>query len=174
MNASLSGQLKTAPADVVDEIMREAELHLNAQLTAAIAADQRAHSFASYLAAAGAVTIGAAYSLHTASTPNHLLIVLAALAGVALLSAAAFALHSARPIDFEFAGNQPQMWASDLAVGKSLHDARAEMCAAYDGMIASNRAAMERNSRWFERARRTVIWTIAPAGLIFLLALVGR
>lgn len=173
MNASLSGKLKAASGDIVAEVMREAEVHLNAQLTAAIAADARANRFASYLAAAGAVAIGASYSLHTASNPHHLLTALAALVGVALLSAAALALHSARPIDFEFAGNQPSMWAADVEAGKSLHASMSEMCAAYDEMIKSNRSAMEKNSKWFERARKTVVWTLIPAGLIFILALVS-
>ena len=65
----LAADLRNADEKMLQEIIREAELFLGSQLTAGVAADQRAVTFASVLSAAAAVLIGGYVAAATSGNP---------------------------------------------------------------------------------------------------------
>ncbi|KQW27656.1 hypothetical protein ASE36_18920 [Rhizobium sp. Root274] len=70
MEQSLAETLKGADREVLQEILREAESRLSAQLTAAIAADTRAMTFLGFISAVAVATIGAALAIHQSAAPE--------------------------------------------------------------------------------------------------------
>ncbi|WP_287202136.1 hypothetical protein, partial [Mesorhizobium sp.] len=88
---------------------------------------------------------------------------------VSLFVAAWMAVMSARSVSFEFVGNQPSNWATDIENGKSFAHAIAEQCAHYDGMIAQNTLLMDRNSKVFNGAVNLALVGIGAGGIAFLL-----
>ncbi|MGX9117068.1 hypothetical protein ACWTU6_10265 [Mesorhizobium sp. BHbsci] len=161
--------IKSANIEMLQEVLREAESYLDAQLTSAIAADQRAYTFAGAVSAASVILVGAAYSLVTSHPPDTLLAFTAWAVAVSLFVAAWMAVISARSVSFEFVGNQPSKWAADVENGKSFAHAIAEQCAHYDGMIAQNNFVMDRNSKIFNGAVNLALVGIGAGGIAFLL-----
>ncbi|KQW27044.1 hypothetical protein ASE36_18930 [Rhizobium sp. Root274] len=82
---------------------------------------------------------------------------------------AIFAFEAARPVDFEFVGNDPSSWKSDVASGKDLSHALAEQIAFYDEMIKANRKAMAASAEDLQRASNVMIWTVG-VGAVFVAA----
>lgn len=164
----LSDRLKIADDLTLQEILRETEAYLSAQLTAAIAADQRAYTFAGTVTAASVLLVGAAYAVTTSGHPSGWLAILASGVAACLFVSAWLAVVSARSIGFEFAGNQPCQWIADIESKKSLLHALAEQCAHYDGMIEANRAAMEGNGRLFNWAVNIALASVGFGGLFFI------
>jgi len=158
--------LKTASEAVLAEILREAESRLEAQLTAAIAADQRAMTFLGFLLALVTFLVGAAIAAATASTPSPFVAYLSTAGAVGLMVAAFFAFVATRPIDFEFVGNDPESWLGDVTQGSLLHDALAEQCAHYDDMLKSNRRAMSESSKSLWRSSVAAGITVAICSLV--------
>jgi hypothetical protein len=149
--------LKQADEAVLEEILREAEARLSAQLIAAIAADQRAMTFLGFLGAITVFLLGAAIAALTAQSPSTSIAAVAALGAVGFVGASCLAYQAWKPIDFEFVGNDPSSWLGDIAGGVKLAAAKAEQCAFYDAMLKDNRKAMERSGRWLTRS----VWTAA-------------
>lgn len=85
---------------MLQEVLREAESYLEAQLTSAIAADHRAYTFAGAVSAASVILVGTAYSLVTSQPPNSLLAFTAWAVAVSLFVAAWMAIISARSVSF--------------------------------------------------------------------------
>lgn len=164
----LSKRLQSADEAMLREILREAEVYLDAQLTAAIAADQRAYAFSGMIAAASVLLVGASYALIEAATPSPLLAWCSALIAVALFVAAWMAVISARSTDFEFAGNQPCQWANDIEAGQTLHESLAEQCEHYDSMATTNRNIMDANSKLFNAAVNIALGAVGVGGLGFI------
>lgn len=98
----------------LDEIIRQAESRLAAQLTLAVAADQRAMTLASILATGAAALIAWAITL---SAADHKLVPVCVLIGGTII-AAACALWSASPVAWDSPGNTPESWVADIAEGK--------------------------------------------------------
>ena len=169
---SLADRLKSADTATLQEILREAEVHLSAQLSAAVAADQRAYTFAGTVTAASVLLVSAAYVLMTGDVSNKILGWSSVGVAVSLFAASWMAVISARSVDFEFAGNQPGNWADDIDGGKPFNQALAEQCAHYDLMIISNRRTMEGNSRLFNRAVNAALTAVGVGGLV-LVAWIG-
>lgn len=164
----LAERLKAANPDMLQELTREAEVYLAAQLTAALAADQRAYTFAGTITAASVLLVGAAYALATAPNTNHWLIWVSVGVAAGLFVAAWIAVTSARSVDFEFSGNQPSSWLADIEAGKSLAHALAEQCAHYDVMAGANRKTMEHNGWMFNWAVNLALTSVGIGGLSFL------
>lgn len=141
--------MTTNPYELADEatlneIVREAESLLAAQLQVAIAADQRALTFSGLLVAGVGAMIGIATS---GDRPTLWLAIIATLLGLA----AAAALVSARPTRWCFAGTEPFQWQADLIdESKTLHRSMAEMAAHYDGALRRNHRAL-RAAAWAMR-----------------------
>lgn len=130
-------------------ILRQAEERLAAQLQVALAADQRAMTFASILLAAAAVLI-AWDGTDTLWWPKLILIAAFTVAG-------GFSLWAASPIGWELVGNTPEAWVEDIAEGNAgddaKHSANAAMAAHYAKMIGDNEMSLTGNANWFRTAK---------------------
>jgi hypothetical protein len=156
----LAEKLKKADIDTIKEIIREAESYLQSQLTAAMAADQRALAFSGLLGAAAVVVAGSGGALLLANPPNLGLGWTCIGIAISFVVAMFFAIRSAQPANFEFFGNDPENWASDVQSGKALLDALSEQATHYSTMIQKNGDIMKKNASQM----RFAIW-IAWAGL---------
>jgi len=157
-----SADYVAAPAKVLDEIIRQAEARLQAQLTAAIAADQRAMTFAGLMLAAAAAFIGASFG----AAQNEALALPVYITGVGLIVSAVFAVIGARPVDWDFVGNTPRSWISSVASGQSLHDGLADMANFYAEMIEENETAITGAAFWI----RLSMWCALASLVIGALA----
>lgn len=148
---------ESATEEMLAEIIREAESLLDEQLSAAIAADQRALTFAGLLVAAIGALIGAIASLGgKASWPMTAI-------ATSLAVAATFALWSARPTSWRWRGNDPHRWLPDIARKRNMHDCMAEMAAHYDSAAAANNLAMERAAMAMRASLLLTAVTLAAA-----------
>jgi hypothetical protein len=133
-----------APDVVLNEIIRQAEARLQAQLTAAIAADQRAMTFAGLLLAAAAAMIGTGLG----ASPDAKLTVPVFVTGLGLFVSATLAIVAARPVDWDFVGNTPSAWIGSIADKQTLHDALSDMATFYAEMIDNNETAIADAAFW--------------------------
>ncbi|TGR33015.1 MULTISPECIES: hypothetical protein [unclassified Mesorhizobium] len=170
---SLALKLRPASEDTLTELIRQAEAHLDTQLTAAIAADQRAYTFAGLAAASGIVLIGGAYNLATSSQPNILLASVATAVAATLVGCAWSAVHSARSIEFGYSGSQPSDWDEDVACSKPWAHSLAEKCEHYNDLINANRRAMNANSQLFNSATELALKSLLLGGVAFTAWLVN-
>lgn len=169
----ISQELSSANNDVLDEIIRQAETYLQTQLTASIAADQRAIGFTSLMAAA-AMAIGAAGSaliLGTPPQPNLGWVCI--FVAVGLLASMFFAIKAAMPAQFWFAGNSPEQWLNDVKIGLTLKASKAQQASHYAEMIAYNNDLMARNNKQMSVAVWIAWWVLLGGGAIAVLALLG-
>jgi hypothetical protein len=139
-----SSQYSAASEDFLAEIIRQAEDRLSAQLTAAVAADQRAMTFAGLAMAAAGALIGAALGAANNSSLAAPIFVTAA----GLLISAFFAVLSARPVPWDYVGNSPSSRLNDIADGTTLHESLAQMAQFYDEMISENEIAISGAADW--------------------------
>ena len=160
----VSSPFEPSSPEMLAEIIRQAEARLNAQLTAGVAADQRAMTFASLLLAAAAVLLGAALAA-TLSPPRLIMLVAV---GIGFVIAAAMAIWTAQPSDWDYVGNAPSEWFCDIDTGKALHSAMAETAMWYDEMIAGNETVVASAAVVMRRA----VWlAILTTGLGTILGL---
>jgi hypothetical protein len=164
---SIAHRIKSGNIDTLKEVLREAELYLHAQLTSAIAADQRAYTFAGAVTAAAVILIGASYGLAITVPPNFLLVYAALAVCASFFVSAWMAVVSARSIDFEFAGNEPCKWVDDIENGKRIEDSISEQCEHYDGMISKNSIALKKNGDLFNNAVNLALSSAGVGGMAF-------
>jgi hypothetical protein len=138
-----------APEAKLSQILRLAEARLEAQLTSAIAADQRAMTYGAILVGASAALIAVAVAM-SQSQPTVRLIgpVLAMLFGLTV--AAGMAIYSAFPTDWEIVGTEPRHWLEDIEERDTLHNGVAAMAEHYDQMITDNNARMVKAAWWMK------------------------
>lgn len=170
MEKTLAETMKDADPDLLDEILREAESRISAQLTTAIAADARAMTFLGFISAVAVATTGAGLAVYGEKPTIG---ILALFTAIGFIIAAFFAFEAARPIDFELIGNDPASWKKDVENSVSVHHAKAEQVAFYDEMIKANRRAMADGAYQLQMAVRIALGTTAIGG-IFALLYVGR
>lgn len=142
----------TGDEEVLVEIQEAAERRLDAQLTTALAADQRALVFAGFAAAAAAALGGTAASLLAGPGGNALLGWLALAAAVGMTMPMAVAIYAARPRQWWLPGGRPDNWTEDIATAKPRVERLQELAADYDDRIVHNDAIMADNARWLRRA----------------------
>lgn len=169
---SLERDLTPAETETLKEIVRQSESYLGAQLTAGIAADQRAMSFVSLLAAATVVVAGAGGALLLAEKPIVALGWTCIGIAAGFLIAMALAIVSARPVLFHFLGTMPKDWIGDVQSKLTLHDSLVEQAVNYNERIASNITVLDRNAEWMTWALRVVWASLATGGAVgvYLLA----
>lgn len=170
MTKALLDVLKNADEDMLDEILREAELRLSAQLTSAIAADTRAMTFLGFIAAVTVASVGGGLAV---LDTNWVLAVIAIFVGAGFGVSGFFAFEAARPIDFRFVGNDPASWRGDIEKRISLRHAKAEQVAFYDKMIKSNRAAMSESAELLQKSANIAKITLAIAGILSVVQVVA-
>lgn len=126
---------------VLAEIIRQAELRLQAQLQSALAADARAGVLASIqgAAAAGLMVVAMSGEVSRAAATAALS------AGVCLAVGSVCCAFALRPVPFCIVGNYPSMWLPDLA-GESIIGAQAGTAAYYDEHLKKNEAQMASNN----------------------------
>ncbi|RYG37096.1 MAG: hypothetical protein EON93_04145 [Burkholderiales bacterium] len=145
-------QVRSLPRAIQDEIIREGEAHLDAQLQSANASDQRAMAWAGFLITIATAAVGGAFALLL--TKQH-----DAIAGVAFgfavstIASAIFAMNAVRPSKFCFPGNSPENWLpenwTDPPVPESaMSQARAEQASALNNRIAENRKWADSTGRY--------------------------
>jgi hypothetical protein len=136
---------------LVQEIIREAEAYLQAQLSLAIAADQRSSVMAS-LFAAGAAAIAA--GLMTLAATDHaqayLAIFIGGIAASALLvGGAALCILAARPTNFAVPGNMPECWYDDVGKPSEFKLLLGQQAEIYQSQITENNATLSANATRF-------------------------
>ncbi|ARP67144.1 MULTISPECIES: hypothetical protein [Mesorhizobium] len=146
MASSLSSRLEKADNDTLKEILREAESRLDAQLTMALAADLRAMTLLGFMVAVVAVVVAGTLAIYKSEHVDIFFGAVGLFATFGMSVSSFYAFEAAKPIDFDAVGNYPSGWASDAESGKPLHIALAEVCAHYDEMLKSNKAAMKSSS----------------------------
>jgi hypothetical protein len=157
MVPSLVDVLKRADRETLDEILREAESRLAAQLTSALAADGRAMNFLGFVAAIAVATIGASLAIIGS---NVSLALIGLFVGLGMTVAAFSAFNAAKPIDFQMVGNYPSEWCDDVLAGATLKDSLAAQAAFYDEMLKANALAMATNADGLARAATSAKVTV--------------
>jgi ABC-type multidrug transport system fused ATPase/permease subunit len=144
-------ELRTLDSKVLDEIIREGELRIQAQFSAAAASDQRAMAWAGFMITAAIAAFAAAAALVV--TKEHMFLSMVTFTlGVALLLSTAIAGSVVRPQKFGFPGNEPKNWLLDqwmCGVGgpHNMAQARVEQATSLQNQIASNAAWAEEVGR---------------------------
>ncbi|WP_026986528.1 hypothetical protein [Fodinicurvata fenggangensis] len=138
--------LQDVSEEVVKEALREGELHLQAQLQTALAADQRALVIFSVYTTAAMILFGTTAGLFQAGgLPLGVGIFLVG-AGVALGLAAVYAWRAFRPGHFTLPGNAPEQWYQDFRDAVTLVEARADQLAWLQRAMDRNETDMSRRA----------------------------
>lgn len=160
--------LSKSTPETTREIVREAEIYLQGQLTLATSADQRASVMASVFTAAGAAIVAGLITLFSSKTATDFGPVFAGgvVAATLFLAGAGLCVWATLPVAFDLPGNQPEAWEEDVKAGKPLDDSLAEQAEHYQGKIEDNRKALKRNAGRF---RWGAIFGIAAPFIGFLI-----
>ena len=131
---------KTADLEMVREMVREAELVLEGQVSFAMSADQRASSLAGiYTATATALVAGVVAA--EALSPS---VVVGGLVSAAFfIGGAGLCISTVLPTKFHVAGNEPEGWYGDVASGRPLVEALGEQAEHYQEAISFNNEKMK-------------------------------
>ena len=163
--------LRKFETQVLDEIIREGEDRLKAQLQIATAADQRALSIASAQITSATAALAGGIALATSKAPDWWLAGLAIGFAIGMSVAAYKAISSVRPQEFHVPGNRPQAWLPDNWMGGAAHgfaieQARIEQAACLDHEIEENKRLMKDAAR---KVRCSIDWWV---GLVFVAAII--
>jgi hypothetical protein len=164
--------LTAAKSDMIDEILRQAELFLAEQLKAGLAADQRAMQMAVMLAAILAALVGGTASLVAAKISVWPHIISVGIMLPFLTVALIFAVMAAQPTTFCYAGSNPKHWVNDVRDGRSLARSKAEQAAFYAQNIADNKACLTLGHERLHRALNlSAIGVVSLVGSEFVVIL---
>ena len=154
-------QWQSSDKEAINEIMREAEARLAAQVQIATSADQRATVLAGIYVAAATGIIGA---LVTAPKEVHSppLYGGASAAVMLFLVGAFFCIWATMPVKFWTPGNAPEEWYPDIIAKRDLNEAKGEQIENYNSMILDNAAVMKSNGRKFKSG--ALLGACAPVG----------
>jgi len=172
-NPDIDDPFAAASKGQLEQMLAQAESYLNAQLHSGTAADQRALVFAGFLAAT-VVAVGGGASALLVSANNLFLGYLGFLTVGGLLFALGQAVHAARPVSFEYAGNSPAQWAEDVRLSKPVIESMREQASHYAGMIAANNLTLEANGKWLRRSQVSALAVLASSGLAYLAFFLAR
>lgn len=161
-------KLINAEHDILQEILRESELKLAAQLQSGLAADQRAFTYLGFIVVIVVVIVGAAFSLQIDKPTNTALSVICLLLSGGFFTSCIYLYKSAKPVDWYFAGNEPNKWLEDIENKITLHHALAAQCGYYDKCLTENNRSLVNASQNFENATLIFVITVAFCGLLSL------
>jgi hypothetical protein len=171
VDCNLFEPLRALDQKVLDEIVREGEVRLSAQLQIATAADQRALSIAAAQITSSTASLAGGIALALGSKPDWWLAGLAIAFAIGNAVAAQRAISSVRPKGFNIPGNRPLHWLPDRWMGSgakhghSLKQARIEQAACLDDEIAENRALMDDAAK---KVKQSIDWWL---GLVMVAAI---
>ncbi len=149
---------------VAREILRQGEIFLNAQLTVALAADQRATSLVGILITAATGLFGVAGVFFTASSPRPALAFGFVSAGAVMLTAVLFFVLSLAPTRFKLVGNNPRAWWKPRLLSAPLVVAIGGEGINYQNRIQFNNQVLRRNARHL----RTGLWIASASPIVGL------
>jgi hypothetical protein len=156
---------------VLEKIVQEGEIRLEAQLTTANSADQRALSFAGLLIGTTTATVGAAIALAIAEKPKIFLIAIAFTYASSLLIATFRAVHSFRPKPFSYPGNLPENWLPDQwnfsnSDSRDIKHALVEQCYTLNQATCKNQYDMDHNAKKLKLSINIASKATAAAALV--------
>lgn len=165
--------LRRLPQDVLNEVVREGEIRLTAQLQMASSADQRALTIAGFEIAAATASLGGGIALAVGSNADLWLSLVAVVFAMAMAFSAREAVLSARPQKFHAPGNSPtgwlpENWLDGATKGYDLTQAKIEQAACLDEAIMGNALDMDAAGA---RVRKSLTWSIATVGLAAMILL---
>jgi hypothetical protein len=167
--------LRDLDLNVLDEVVREGDAKLDAQLQVATAADQRALTLAGFqiTAATGAVAGGVA--LMTSKEPDKVLALIAFLFALALLTLGGIALWTVVHRQFKTPGNLPLNWRKDRwrwqDKGFDIKAARVEQAACLEEQIATNRRQLDWSAALMRASFRGTIITAMISSVLLMIIL---
>ena len=164
MDQDLKSALDNADEDCLEEIVRLAESRLSAQLSTALACDQRAMTFLGFVTAVAVVLVGT-----SVTTSNDILATIAGLAGLGFALSGYFAFRAARPVPFDLVGNDPSCFIDELQAGEKRKKYLSEQAQFYDDMLRDNRTLMAENSFSLRLASGVAEVTVAVGGVFAIL-----
>ena len=155
---------------VQQEIIREAEMRLDAQLTVATAADQRALTFGGFLIATATAALGGGIALLTKDKPDFGLAAVAVGFACPILYASWEAIRTTMPKLFCLPGNRPGLWLPDQWESHGIHPptlprARIEQAKHLDNAIKQNADGAKTLARHMHRAFYVTLGSVVLAAL---------
>lgn len=133
----------SADPELLQEIVRQAEIRMQAQLQSALAADARAGLLSSLQAAASAALFVAAAQAEIAGQAETAAYISASLLALGAL----FAAFALRPVDFGFVGNKPSNWIDDIIAKENKQIGLAGTAEHLDKYLRLNDQRMSENAK---------------------------
>lgn len=162
------------------EALREGEVQLQAQLSVATAADQRALTWGGLLLTGASASLGGAFAMLFKNAPDMGLIQLALLFAAALFVAAWLAISTVAPKLFCMPGNNPGSWLPEnwdcTGDAKSkIRQARRDQAAQLDKFIRENADSAKARAKRMHWSFGISFFAVFAAWVCFLLYLtIGR
>lgn len=154
-----SSPFLTSDQDMLLEIQAAAERRLDAQLTAALAADQRALIFAGLLGVAAAAFTSAAVTMLVDAQSNLFFQALAVCASLGMILAMGLAVFAARPTKWSYPGGLPESWTQDIAQNKNKLIRLQELIEDYNDRILFNEGVMQYNAKFLSASGTVAVVT---------------
>ncbi|SIT59297.1 membrane hypothetical protein [Mesorhizobium prunaredense] len=149
---------KNASHEVTRFVFDQADKYLSTQITAGIAADQRATSAAATFSGFSGAILAASVGYYAAK-PDLPMLSAGIATGIAFGIAAGCSFYSARPVDFNYPGNEPEKWYGSLS--QPLDESIGIEAENYSAGIAENAEILAGNAMWLTVA----FWAAAIAPL---------
>jgi hypothetical protein len=149
---------------ILDEIIRQGEARLQAQLQSALASDARAGVMASIQGAAAAALFVAA----TGKDFEPRLQLSAFVAAFVFTFGAFFAACALRPVAFGWVGSKPSDWLDDIGEGIGLLAAKAQTAVWIEKGLNHNGGAIRLNCRLTNAAIICLVAAPLSAGVLLL------
>lgn len=162
MSAPDPAPYATADTTLLKEIVTLGEARLQAQLTVAIAADQRAMVLCGLLVPTIAALIAGGVALFLATGGDVTVARLAFVAAIGLFVSLVLAIIAAQPSGWYLPGYKPSAFISDIASGKDERMRWAEMAASIDQSASDN-------SRHLDRGGKLIMAALIVAALTLLI-----
>ncbi len=154
---------------LAEMVLRQGEINLQAQLQIALAADQRASTFAGIYTAISVAALAASAAVFQANASAVGLIAAGLAVAVVSLIAANLCLGVAQPTNFHIAGNRPDNWWSDGARDRALAECLERESHNYDRYIGHNDEILARNASRLRRALRVGLMVPVAGSVVFLM-----
>ncbi|WP_157410175.1 hypothetical protein [Sphingobium xenophagum] len=167
--------LRSFDQEVLDEIVREAELYLQAQFTAAGASDQRGMAWAGFMIASTTAALAAAASLVVSG--GHIILAITSLGAAAMLLLSTFlAAKAVRPNKFCFPGNRPANWLPENWHGNGvgtldIKQARLEQAHTLEKQICDNVEWAEEAGKLLHHSMDVAMAAVLLAGCVVVIGL---
>lgn len=160
------------PTELVTEAIREGEIRVQAQLAAAIAADQRALTLAGFQI--GAATAAMAGSAALLVAGRDFIIAGCAIAfSAGLIIAAWLAVSTVRPSGFFFPGNDPENWLPSKWISATMADstaqARMEQASNLSLMIKDNAENAEILAKKVNHSMNITLFVVSTASITLMI-----